>query len=260
MSAGAAGELLLERFERPATGVERKSSATDMVSDADRDAERLIRDDPPRPAPATASSGRRRARRHRRRRPALGGRSARRHHQLSLRAAGLVGLDRLRGQPAALVGVVLDPCRGEAFTAARGRGRHAERPPDRGVTRPATSPAALIGTGFCATRLRRGRARPRSLAEHPAAGARRPPRRLGGDRPGLGRLRPARRLLRAGHRGTGTAPPACCWWPRPAAWRRRSTAVGDGGDGALAAGRALHDAGAWSTRPSADLAHGRSLH
>ena len=38
-----AGELLLERFRRPATGVGSKSSATDPVSDADRDAEALIR-------------------------------------------------------------------------------------------------------------------------------------------------------------------------------------------------------------------------
>jgi myo-inositol-1(or 4)-monophosphatase len=43
-AAEAAGRLLLERFRAPARGVERKSSATDMVSDADRDAEALIRE------------------------------------------------------------------------------------------------------------------------------------------------------------------------------------------------------------------------
>ena len=43
-TAEAAGRLLLERFRRPARGVERKSSTTDMVSDADRDAEALIRE------------------------------------------------------------------------------------------------------------------------------------------------------------------------------------------------------------------------
>jgi myo-inositol-1(or 4)-monophosphatase len=42
-AARAAGELLLDRFARPPTGVDRKSSSTDMVSDADRDAEALIR-------------------------------------------------------------------------------------------------------------------------------------------------------------------------------------------------------------------------
>ena len=41
--AREAGALLLERFRRPATGVDSKSSATDPVSDADRDAEALIR-------------------------------------------------------------------------------------------------------------------------------------------------------------------------------------------------------------------------
>ena len=43
-TAEAAGRLLLERFRAPARGVERKSSTTDMVSDADRDAEALIRE------------------------------------------------------------------------------------------------------------------------------------------------------------------------------------------------------------------------
>jgi len=42
-AASAAGELLLERFREPASGVDRKSSSTDMVSDADRDSEELIR-------------------------------------------------------------------------------------------------------------------------------------------------------------------------------------------------------------------------
>jgi len=41
-AAAAAGELLLDRFGGPAQGVERKSSRTDMVSDADRDAEAMI--------------------------------------------------------------------------------------------------------------------------------------------------------------------------------------------------------------------------
>ena len=43
-AAHAAGELLLGRFGGPQSGVDAKSSATDMVSDADRDAERLLLD------------------------------------------------------------------------------------------------------------------------------------------------------------------------------------------------------------------------
>jgi myo-inositol-1(or 4)-monophosphatase len=41
-AAQAAGALLVDRFHRPASGVELKSSQTDPVSDADRDAEALI--------------------------------------------------------------------------------------------------------------------------------------------------------------------------------------------------------------------------
>ena len=43
-AAHTAGELLLGRFGGPQSGVDAKSSATDMVSDADRDAERLLLD------------------------------------------------------------------------------------------------------------------------------------------------------------------------------------------------------------------------
>ncbi len=39
-----AGSLLYEKAQRPATGIATKSSATDLVSDADRDSERLILD------------------------------------------------------------------------------------------------------------------------------------------------------------------------------------------------------------------------
>jgi myo-inositol-1(or 4)-monophosphatase len=41
-SARQAGTLLLERFSEPARGLDSKSTATDLVSDADRDAETLI--------------------------------------------------------------------------------------------------------------------------------------------------------------------------------------------------------------------------
>jgi myo-inositol-1(or 4)-monophosphatase len=40
--ARKAGELLLERFSEPAAGVTTKSTPTDLVSDADRDAEELL--------------------------------------------------------------------------------------------------------------------------------------------------------------------------------------------------------------------------
>ena len=42
-SARSAGELLMERFRGPARGVDTKSTPTDLVSDADRDSEALLR-------------------------------------------------------------------------------------------------------------------------------------------------------------------------------------------------------------------------
>ena len=43
-AARRAGELLLERFRGPASGVNAKSTHTDLASDADRDAEKLLTD------------------------------------------------------------------------------------------------------------------------------------------------------------------------------------------------------------------------
>ncbi len=43
-AAHEAGSLLVERFHRPASGVDSKSTSTDLVSDADRDSEVLILD------------------------------------------------------------------------------------------------------------------------------------------------------------------------------------------------------------------------
>lgn len=43
-AAREAGELLLERFSGPVEGLDTKSSPTDLVSDADRDSERLLLD------------------------------------------------------------------------------------------------------------------------------------------------------------------------------------------------------------------------
>ena len=43
-AARAAGVLLRERFHAPRTDVDTKSSATDMVTDADRAAEALIKE------------------------------------------------------------------------------------------------------------------------------------------------------------------------------------------------------------------------
>ena len=200
-AARDAGSLLLERFGRPVSGVESKSSSTDMVSDADRAAERLVLDrisaERPDDGVVAEESG---------------------------RAAGSSGLvwvvDPLDGTTnylfsypvwavsiacedadGGVVAVVHDPCRGETFAAVRGRGAtlngrpvHTRRP--RGLDR------ALVGTGFAYGPA--DRAFQATVLTHVLRrGARYPPRRLGRARPGLGRVRATRRVLRVGHQALG---------------------------------------------------------
>jgi len=139
--------LLLERFGGPARGVERKSSRTDMVSDADRDAE-------------TAIDSLLRAER-----PGDGvlGEEGASRQSASGRTWVIDPLDGttnfLYGIPAwavsialededgPLAGVVLDPVRDEAFTAARGRGAARNGAPLlAGGAGPLAT--ALVATGF----------------------------------------------------------------------------------------------------------------
>lgn len=121
-AARVAGDLLLERFGGPAQGVERKSSRTDLVSDADRDAETAIEEIllGARPddgllaeegAHSEASSGRRWVV------DPLDGTT---NFLYGIPAwAVSIALEDANG---AAVGVVLDPVRGEAFSAVRGGG------------------------------------------------------------------------------------------------------------------------------------------
>jgi myo-inositol-1(or 4)-monophosphatase len=146
-AAQAAGGLLVERFHGVASGIDYKSSQTDPVSDADRDAEALI----------TAML--------RAERPGDG--------LVGEEGAGAVGesglewvVDPLDGTVNFLYGipqwavsiacrdgahtlaaVVHDPLRGETFSAARGHGCRL----DGAVLRIAEAPPlarALVGTGF----------------------------------------------------------------------------------------------------------------
>ncbi|MDX6644856.1 MAG: monophosphatase [Miltoncostaeaceae bacterium] len=148
-AARVAAELLLERFGGPASGLASKTSRTDLVSDADRDAERLIvgaiRAERPGDAIVAEEGG--------------GGVGA---GGSDLRwlvdpldgtinylwgiphwAVSLAVLDSQGG----LVGVVLDPCRDEAFTAVRGRGARLGAQPLALAHAPPLG-EALIGTGF----------------------------------------------------------------------------------------------------------------
>jgi len=147
----AAAGLLLERFDGPASGLASKSSRTDLVSDADRDAERLIVDviRAERPGDAiVAEEG------------TFTGGAGRGTSGLRWLIDPLDGtINYLWGIPQWAVsiavcdrdggrlGVVLDPSRGEAFTAIRGGGARLDgRRLELGPAPPLDE--ALIGTGF----------------------------------------------------------------------------------------------------------------
>ncbi len=146
-SAQAAGALLLERASGPAIGVTTKSSATDMVSDADRAAERLLLDLLHGERPDDAVLGEEGADR-----PGSTG--------LTWVVDPLDGTTNfLYGYPqwavsvccedrdGQLVGCVHDPSRGETFAAVRGGGATLDDGPIR-VSEQAGLDRALIGTGF----------------------------------------------------------------------------------------------------------------
>ncbi|MDX6548484.1 MAG: monophosphatase [Gaiellales bacterium] len=157
--ARAAASLLLERFQQPATGVERKSSSTDMVSDADRDAEALIRGLIREARPLDAILGEEGS--------SVAGRSGLRWvvDPLDGTTNYLYGLPiwsvsvACEDADGCLVGAVLDPCRDELFAAQRGGGATLNGRPIR-VSPAADLSRALIGTGFSyAPEVRRRQAR-----------------------------------------------------------------------------------------------------
>lgn len=145
--ARAAGDLLLERFGGPAQGLERKTSRTDMVSDADRDAEavieRILRDERPddgllaeEGAHSEDRSGRRWVV------DPLDGTT---NFLYGFPAwAVSVAMEDAEG---GAVGVVLDPVRDEAFVAARGLGAHLNGNPIE-VGDAERLGSALVATGF----------------------------------------------------------------------------------------------------------------
>ena len=139
--------MLLERFGGPARGVDPKSSATDLVSDADRAAERLIArmlaDERPddgllaeEGAAASATSGRRWLV------DPLDGTT----NYLYGYPAWSVSV-ALEDDQGGLVGVVHDPAREETFAASRGAGARLNGTPIA-VRRHDRLETALIATGF----------------------------------------------------------------------------------------------------------------
>ena len=145
--ARAAGEILLSYYGRPAEGLASKSSATDLVSDADREAERVIRELLERERPddgllaeegsaAEAASGRRWL---------VDPLDGTVNFLYGCHAwAVSVALEDAEGL---VVGVVLDPVRDELFAAQRGGGASVNGEPVvvSGETR---LERAMIATGF----------------------------------------------------------------------------------------------------------------
>jgi myo-inositol-1(or 4)-monophosphatase len=159
--------LLLELRRSPATGIRSKSSATDLVSDADDRAERAIvtRIRKQRPDDALVAEE---------------GSSARGSSGVSWYVDPLDGtINYLYGIPhwcvsiccadsaGPLAGVVFDPLRDELFTTARGGGAHLGKQ-RLGVTDKRDLASALIATGFgydAAQRVTQGRIIARVLGE-----------------------------------------------------------------------------------------------
>lgn len=137
----------MQRYDGPASGVEEKSSRTDMVSDADRDAEALIRDllEAERPddgllgeegSATESANGRRWVV------DPLDGTT----NYLYRFPAWVVSV-ALEDESGALVGVVHDPLHRETFTAERGRGARLNGA-EIAVSGVESLDTALIGTGF----------------------------------------------------------------------------------------------------------------
>jgi myo-inositol-1(or 4)-monophosphatase len=136
------------RYSGPASGVDSKSSATDMVSDADRDAEAAVTRMLRAARPEDGILGEEGA--------AAGGSSGRRWvvdpldgttNYLYRYRAWCVSVALEDGAGEGLVGVVHDPLNDETFTAVRGGGAALNGAPIR-VRGGAPLDAALVATGF----------------------------------------------------------------------------------------------------------------
>jgi myo-inositol-1(or 4)-monophosphatase len=146
-AAREAGKLLLDRFQAPAHGVETKSTPTDLVSDADRDAEKLILEIVGARRPddgVVAEEG--------------GGKKSRSGYRwivdpLDGTVNFLYGIPiwgvsiAVEDDDGAVIGVIHDPNLNDMFTATRGSGAQLNTRPIR-VSRETDLSQALIGTGF----------------------------------------------------------------------------------------------------------------
>jgi myo-inositol-1(or 4)-monophosphatase len=146
-AARAAGEVLLSYYGRPPEGVESKSSATDLVSDADREAERTIREllESERPQDGLVAEEGSRAEAASGRRWVVDPLDGTINFLYGFPAwAVSVALEDADG---ALAGVVHSPIHGETFRAVRGEGAFLDERQLR--VRPARPlDQSLVATGF----------------------------------------------------------------------------------------------------------------
>jgi myo-inositol-1(or 4)-monophosphatase len=146
-AAEAAGELLLDAFRGPASGIDHKSSDTDLVSDADREAETTIREllAAERPDDGLLAEEGSRAESESGRRWVV--------DPLDGTVNFLYGVPvwavsvALEDDEGGLVGVVHDPVHGETFTAVRGDGARLNGESIR-VSGCDRIDLALVATGF----------------------------------------------------------------------------------------------------------------
>ena len=146
-AARAAGEVLLSYYGRPAEGVESKSSATDLVSDADREAERAIREllETERPQDGLVAEEGSRAEAASGRRWVVDPLDGTINFLYGFPAwAVSIALEDAEG---ALLGVIHSPIHGETFRAVRGEGAFlGDRRLRVGPARPLEQ--SLVATGF----------------------------------------------------------------------------------------------------------------
>ena len=139
--------MLLEYFGRPPEGLDTKSSRTDPVSDADREAERAIREllAAERPEDGLLAEEGSRSEAHSGRRWIVDPLDGTVNFLYGFPVWGVsVALEDADG---IAVGVVYDPCRDEAFSAVRGGGAELDGRP-LAVRGPRELRSTLVATGF----------------------------------------------------------------------------------------------------------------
>ena len=146
-AARAAGEVLLSYYGRPPEGVDSKSSETDLVSDADREAERVIREllEAERPEDGLIAEEGSRSESESGRRWIVDPLDGTVNFLYGFPAWGVsIALEDEQGLA---LGLVLDPVRPELFAAVRGEGATLDGVPIL-VSGRTELARALVATGF----------------------------------------------------------------------------------------------------------------